>query len=99
MLAQLQKMLWGSRNSVAPLGVGEAFVVTVLGLRWGGAHHGLELLQKCLLMSEGLAVVHHMGLLGCVLYLVRIATWLILPVVIRSSQRLSHARLSINLLL
>ena len=27
------------------------------------------------------------------------ATWLILPVVIRSSQRLSHARLSINLLL
>ena len=29
----------------------------------------------------------------------RIATWLILPVVIRSSQRLSHACLSINLLL
>ena len=28
-----------------------------------------------------------------------IATWLILPVVIRSSQRLSHACLSINLLL
>jgi hypothetical protein len=28
-----------------------------------------------------------------------VATWLILPVVIRSSQRLSHARLSINLLL
>ena len=27
------------------------------------------------------------------------ATWLILPVVIRSSQRLSHARLSINILL
>ena len=27
------------------------------------------------------------------------ATWLILPVVIRSSQRLSHASLSINLLL
>ena len=25
-----------------------------------------------------------------------VATWLILPVVIRSSQRLSHARLSIN---
>ena len=30
---------------------------------------------------------------------VKIATWLILPVVIRSSQRLSHACLSINLLL
>jgi hypothetical protein len=29
----------------------------------------------------------------------KIATWLILPVVIRSSQRLSHACLSINLLL
>ena len=28
-----------------------------------------------------------------------VSTWLILPVVIRSSQRLSHARLSINLLL
>ena len=31
--------------------------------------------------------------------LFKIATWLILPVVIRSSQRLSHACLSINLLL
>ena len=30
---------------------------------------------------------------------VKIATWLILPVVIRSSQRLSHACLSINVLL
>ena len=30
---------------------------------------------------------------------VSVATWLILPVVIRSSQRLSHACLSINLLL
>ena len=30
---------------------------------------------------------------------VRVATWLILPVVIRSSQRLSHACLSINILL
>ncbi len=29
----------------------------------------------------------------------KIATWLILPVVIRSSQRLSHACLSINILL
>ena len=29
----------------------------------------------------------------------KVATWLILPVVIRSSQRLSHACLSINLLL
>ena len=28
-----------------------------------------------------------------------VATWSILPVVIRSSQRLSHARLSINILL
>lgn len=34
-----------------------------------------------------------------VLGLSKIATWLILPVVIRSSQRLSHACLSINLLL
>ena len=32
-------------------------------------------------------------------FVFRIATWLILPVVIRSSQRLSHACLSINLLL
>jgi hypothetical protein len=40
---------------------------------------------------------------GCLYHLsiplVKIATWLILPVVIRSSQRLSHACLSINLLL
>ena len=32
-------------------------------------------------------------------WLGKAATWLILPVVIRSSQRLSHARLSINILL
>ena len=42
--------------------------------------------------SPAAALVQHAGQ-GIV------ATWLILPVVIRSSQRLSHARLSINLLL
>ena len=40
---------------------------------------------------------------ACVLFALakttKIATWLILPVVIRSSQRLSHACLSINILL
>ena len=40
---------------------------------------------------------------ACVLFALakttKIATWLILPVVIRSSQRLSHACVSINLLL
>ena len=40
----------------------------------------------------------HVDMASC-MRCVKIATWLILPVVIRSSQRLSHACLSINLLL
>ena len=44
-------------------------------------------------------VVHGVILSVDLAFVFRIATWLILPVVIRSSQRLSHACLSINLLL
>ena len=64
------------------------------------------------LMTESIVKLHVWRMMnGCVMwcssryisrwfvFYVKIATWLILPVVIRSSQRLSHACLSINLLL
>jgi hypothetical protein len=59
------------------------------------------LASKVVYDSNGAASSKHM-LLQCGLECAvtkKIATWLILPVVIRSSQRLSHACLSINLLL
>ena len=46
----------------------------------------------CVFVSA--AVVQRLQVRGCVN---KIETWLILPVVIRSSQRLSHACLSINI--
>ena len=76
---------------------------TIRSCQWGKSWQWSEeneLSGKDATCGKGeLAPLRYQSCLFCLEHDLMIATWLILPVVIRSSQRLSHACLSINLLL
>ena len=55
--------------------------------------------NHCLTLLKDFELASHRVVSRLWSYVLTLATWLILPVVIRSSQRLSHACLSINILL
>ena len=102
-------IVWGSANCDCNLVRFSCYVVGRMSMKafenqllcssWTDTHLSWISLWKLQVNDCGWFVGFYEPSVGDPRRILRTATWLILPVVIRSSQRLSHACLSINILL